>query len=575
MMSIINRLNYSYILLLLIISFNQASSQDHFSRRQLTDVRHYSFSISLSDTSDMIYGDAVITVMFKEPVPTFTLDLADKDEDGKGMIINSVKEDGKVVWYTHHDDILTINVDTNQDSKIRNYRITYAGIPSDGLIISENKYGDRTFFGDNWPDRAHNWIPCIDHPSDKATVEFKVTAPEHYRVIANGRMVEETDLSHHYKFTHWQTDVPLPTKVMVIGVADFAVENVENELNIPVSTWVYPQNEEEGFRDYRIAIEPLEYFIRQIGPYPFAKLANVQSTTLYGGMENAGNIFYQERLVTGRQQQEGIIAHEIGHQWFGNTVTEGNWHHVWLSEGFATYLTDLYMEYKYGEDRFRMRMERERNIVTRYAGRNPSRVIDTMITNYRDLLNANSYEKGAWFLHMLRKELGDELFWKCLQSFYKEYQYSNALSEDFQHVIESLSGKDLEYFFKQWLYKPGHPVLDIHWKQKNSKIKLEIEQIQKEPIFIFPLELELVFRNGSQRIERVMIDQPLEKFTISANINVKKIIPDPEVWLLFEVGELVNCSVRIFIQDRSDLNELSRTPASRQAGIPSSEANRE
>jgi aminopeptidase N len=418
----------------------------------------------------------------------------------------------------------------------RKYRIAYAGIPSDGLIISENRFGDRTFFGDNWPDRAHNWIPCIDHPSDKATVEFKVSAPDHYRVIANGRMVEETALDHQYKFTHWQTDVPLPTKVMVIGVARFAVENVENELNIPVSTWVYPQNAEEGFRDYRIATEPLGYYIQQIGPYPFSKLANVQSTTLYGGMENAGNIFYQERLVTGKQQQEGIIAHEIAHQWFGNSVSEGNWYHIWLSEGFATYLTDLYMENKYGDERFRMGMERERNIAIRYAGRNQSPVIDTTITDYMDLLNPNSYQKGAWFLHMLRKELGDEVFWECLQSYYKAYQYSNALTGDLQQVAESISGKDLDYFFKQWLYQSGHPILDIRWQQEKSGIEIEIEQTQKGQTFIFPLELELVFRDGSMRCETVKIDQPSENFVIPANMKVEKIIPDPDVWLLFEMN---------------------------------------
>lgn len=522
---------------LFLILACRVPGQNHEIRRLSTDVQHYSFTVSLSDTSDVIHGDAVVTVLFKEPVKIFTLDLADKNEDGKGMTVYSITEEGKAVNYTHQDDVLTITVNPEQNTMVRNYRIGYTGIPSDGLIISENKYGDRTFFGDNWPDRAHNWIPCIDHPSDKATVEFKVSAPDHYRVIANGRMVEETILNHHYKFTHWQTDVPLPTKVMVIGVAHFAVENVENELNIPVSTWVYPQNAEEGFRDYGIATEPLGYFIKQIGPYPFTKLANVQSTTLYGGMENAGNIFYQERLVTGRQQQEGIIAHEIAHQWFGNSVTEGNWHHVWLSEGFATYLTDLYMENKYGDERFRMGMERERNIVIRFAGRNQSPVIDTTITDYMDLLNANSYQKGAWFLHMLRKELGDDVFWKCLQSFYKEYQYSNALTWDLQHIAESLSGKDLDYFFKQWLYQPGHPILDIRWQQKKSGIEMEIEQTQKGQTFIFPLELELVFRDGSKRFETVLVDQPMKKFVTPASMKVGKINPDPEVWLLFEVGQ--------------------------------------
>ncbi len=511
------------------------SGQNHKTRWQSTDIQHYSFSVNLSDTSDMIYGDVVVTILFKEPVKTFTLDLAGKDKNGKGMTVYSISRDGKAVNYMHHDDVLTMTIDSGYNGTIRNYRIKYAGIPSDGLIISKNKFGDRTFFGDNWPERAHNWIPCIDHPSDKATLEFKISAPDHYQVIANGRLIEESLHGHHYKFTHWQTEVPLPTKVMVIGVARFAVENVENDLNIPVSTWVYPQNDEEGFRDYRIATEPLDFFIRLIGDYPFSKLANVQSTTLYGGMENAGNIFYHERMVTGNQQQEGIIAHEIAHQWFGNTVTEENWHHIWLSEGFATYFTYLYYEHKYGQETFRSRMERERNVVIRYASRHLSPVIDTTITNYMDLLNPNSYQKGAWFLHMLRKKLGDDLFRECIRTYYKKFQYSNALTEDFQHIAESLAGKDLDYFFKQWLYQAGHPVLDIHWVQKKSGIEIEIEQTQQGSAFVFPLELELVLRDGSKRPESVYVDQPKKSFLIPINEKVEKIIPDPGVWLLFEI----------------------------------------
>jgi len=520
--------------LLFLILTCHLSGQNHETRWLSVDVQHYSFSVNLSDTSDMIYGSSEITILFKEPLQTFTLDLANKDKNGQGMTVYNIAEEGKAISYTHHNDILTITADSVYSNMTRNYRIDYAGIPSDGLIISKNKYGDRTFFGDHWPDRAHNWIPCVDHPSDKATVEFKVSAPDHYQVIANGHMVEENLPGYDYKFTHWQTEVPLPTKVMVIGVARFAVENVENDLNIPVSTWVYPQNDEEGFRDYRIAIEPLDFFIQLIGDYPFSKLANVQSTTLYGGMENAGNIFYHERMVTGKQEQESIIAHEIAHQWFGNTVTEENWHHIWLSEGFATYFTDLYYEHKYGPEAFRSRMERERNVVIRYASRHLSPVIDTTITNFIDLLSPNSYQKGAWFLHMLRKELGDDLFRECIRSFYKKYQYSNALTKDFQSITESIAGKDLDYFFKQWLYHSGHPVLDIQWQQEKSKIEIEIEQTQQGSAFVFPLELELVFHDGSKRLESVLVDQPENNFVIPVNEKVEKIIPDPGVWLLFE-----------------------------------------
>jgi len=321
---------------------------------------------------------------------------------------------------------------------------------------------------------------------------------------------------------------------MVIGVADFAIDDVENNLDIPVSTWVYPMNADKGFADYMNATEPLSFYISHIGPYPFSKLANVQSTTLFGGMENAGNIFYAENLVTGNQKQEEIIAHEIAHQWFGNSVSEGNWHHVWLSEGFATYLTDLYYEYKYGSDVFKSRMETDRKVVIRYATRNFAPVIDTTITDYLDLLNPNSYEKGAWFLHMLRKELGDELFMESIRTFYEKYKYSNALTIDFQNIVDSITGKDLTSFFEQWLSKAGHPVINIMWYQKKKNVLVQIEQLQKGTVFDFPLELGFVSKDGSVKRETLHINKVLENYSFPVESTIENLVPDPDVWLLYE-----------------------------------------
>jgi len=147
-------------------------------------------------------------------------------------------------------------------------------------------------------------------------------------------------------------------------------------------------------------------------------------------------------------------------------------------------------------------------VVIRYASRHLSPVVDTTITNYVDLLNPNSYQKGAWFLHMLRKELGDDLFRECIRTYYTKYQYSNALTKDFQSIAESIAGKDLDHFFKQWLYQSGHPVVDIQW--------------------------QLVFPDGSMKLESVLVNQAENIFVIPVNEKVEKIIPDPEVWLLFE-----------------------------------------
>jgi aminopeptidase N len=503
-------------------------------RWQKTDVQHYDFSISLSDTSDIIYATSRINLILKEPAEFFIIDLAGKDEQGKGMTVNKLTVNDKETRFIHQNDSLCIYWENTNANTSTTINIEYSGIPADGLIISENKFGDRTFFGDNWPDRAHNWLACIDHPSDKATVEFRVSAPGHYKIIASGTLKDETEEGNHYKLYHWKSDDPLPTKVMVIGVADFAIDTVKNNLGIPLSTWSYREDTSKWFAPFRSSTEPLSFFGQIVGPYPFSKLANVQSTTIYGGMENAGNIFYSEDLMDYRRNPEGTIVHEIAHQWFGNTVSEGNWYDLWLSEGFATYFTDLFWEHKYGREAFKSRMTIERNIVIRYTRRNSAPVIDTTVTYFRDLLTPIVYEKAAWFLHMLRREMGDELFMKLIRTYYAKFKYSNAVTDDFKNLAEMVSGKDMNKFFEQWLRKSGYPVLNINWYQKKQKIFIKIEQEQEEPVFGFPLEIGIISSNSTANTETVQIDSATETFSIPVQGKIVNLVPDPEVWLLFE-----------------------------------------
>jgi aminopeptidase N len=526
--------------LLLVVTLNAVnlSAQDHHERYDSIDVTDYRFEIELNDSNDRIAACATITISFKKSLENFMLDLKNTSASGKGMTVTNITEDGMDAAFTHKGDKLKIKVDETHPGETRTYRITYRGIPADGLIISSNKFGDRTFFGDNWPDRAHNWLPTVDHPSDKATVEFIVTAPRDYRVVANGKNINEVYKGSSCS-SHWKTEVPLPTKLMVIGVARFAIQDVMSVYGTPVSTWVYPQNREEGFRDFSIAGLPLAFFSQQIAPYPFSKLANVQSTTVYGGMENASCIFYHEDAVTGKEEIESLIAHEIAHQWFGDAVSEADWHHIWLSEGFATYLASLYFEDQYGRDHFVERMKKEREQVLRYATRRLAPVIDTTLNVSVDLLNPNSYEKAAWFLHMLRRELGDDLFWASLRKFFLSFEYSNALTEDFRSVVESLSGRDFDWFFAQWLYTAGHPVLSVSLDYSNLKTILRINQVQDHHVFRFPLDVRIRYKDGSSELRTLDIASSETTVSFPSGKEPAGITLDPDTWLLFENKNLI------------------------------------
>ena len=295
---------------------------------------------------------------------------------------------------------------------------------------------------------------------------------------------------------------------------------------------MYPENRKEGFYDYSFALKPLAFYSELIGPYSYEKLANVQSKTIFGGLENAGCIFYSENSVTGQGKAESLLAHEIAHQWFGNSVTEAEWHHIWLSEGFATYLTSVYMEKTYGKEKLKESMKSARDRVLRSFERSLGPVIDTTITDLMKLLSTNSYQKGAWVLHMLRQEVGEENFWKGMRLFYESFRNKNALTGDFEKVMEEVSGKNLEKFFHQWLYIAGQPDLKITREAGKRKGYFDIIIEQKQNyIFTFNLELS-VKDSGGTRIEMVPVSNKITRLSIKGEPE-SEIVPDPDIKLLF------------------------------------------
>jgi aminopeptidase N len=516
---------------ILLIGFLSAKGQNSF---PAIDVQHYRFAIQVNDANDTVKGQAKVRIKFLEDVNSFRLNLVKTNSNGKGMLVSAVTEVDKSVLFTQDSNVVNINTAAKANS-IHSYTIAYQGIPADGLIISTNKFGHRTFFGDNWPDRAHNWLPCADYPADKAQVDFIVTAPDHYQVVANGLKIEETMLPNHLKLTHWKETAQLPTKVMVIGVADFAIDHTGDISNIPVYTYVFPQDKDAGFKSYAVAKEILPFYIKNVGPFAYEKLANVQSKTIFGGMENASAIFYFENSVTARDIEE-LMAHEIAHQWFGDAASEKNFAHLWLSEGFATYMTNLYLENKYGADTLKKRLIKDRATVFNFEKKRLTPVVDTAVkTKYMQLLNANSYQKGGWVLHMLRRKLGDDVFWKGIRNYYAKYDGGNANTDDLRGVMEKASGQDLKQFFKQWLFIPGHPQLSITWKYNSGKKVVELNITQKQNVlYEFPLEIAI-----DHQLHTISIKNKNTIINLPVSGKPSAVSVDPNVNLLagFEVSD--------------------------------------
>lgn len=535
-MDLFNRLVY--------FLFFAVSCQAICAQNKTIDVLHYHFEISLQDSNNIITGNAGISFIAKQRASRVYFDLTNRnDSNGRGMKVLMVYEDHQPLQFNQDGQHVTIFFDDPLKlNEQREIHIKYAGIPADGLIISENKFHRRTFFADNWPDRAHNWLPCNDHPADKASVEFLVTAPDHYQVVANGVLLEEINLPDHLKLSHWMEELVLPSKVMVIGVADFAVRYSSDTNCIEVSSWVFPENRDSGFAQYKIAKRILPFYIKYIGPYPYKKLANVQSKTIYGGMENASNIFYYENSVKTSAalkqdeiSREKLFAHEIAHQWFGDEASEQDWQHLWLSEGFATYLTHLYMEQRYGTDSLKREMERDRDDVITFYKKRKTPVVDTSSRkDLLQLLNVNAYQKGSWVLHMLRRKLGNDIFQKGLQTYYTDYKGKNASTNDFMRVMEKVSKQNLQAFFKQWLYTAGQPVLDGKWAY-NSREKLLAVTLHQKADFMFQFPLQIAIKGQNQTvIKTINFKSKSLKVNWPLNFKPQYLVLDPEVNLLFE-----------------------------------------
>jgi aminopeptidase N len=484
---------------------------DTYPRQPGVDVQHYIFRLTLSDDTDEIRGEATITARFPDPtVKELVLDLV-------GMTVDSVSAP-----YRHEAGRLYV-------AKTGVFTVRYHGTPKAGLRIGPNKYKERTVFGISWPHLARHWLPVVDHPYDKATSEFLITAPSHYQVVANGLLQEIRDLGNGTRLTHWKQSVPIASWLNTIGVAQFSRHQASPVRGVPLETWVYPQDAKLGPAAFEgPARRALEFFSDRIGPYPYEKLANVQALGFTGGMEFASAIFYGEDVLSGKRSMGSLVAHEIAHQWFGNSVTESDWDDIWLSEAFATYFSLLYTEHYEGRDAFLAGLQRAKRAAAAAQKKMPHQpILHHNLEDPAKVLNSLIYDKGAWVLHMLRGVAGPEDFWAGIRAYYARYRDGNATTAAFRQVMEEQTGQDLQWFFDQWLDRPGWPELKSSTRYENQKLIIDLEQTQPGQWYRLPIEIAI-----GPRIERLDMNAKQQRFEIGLNKPPGPVILDPNQWVL-------------------------------------------
>jgi aminopeptidase N len=475
------------------------------------DVLDYDVRLVLPDTGSFLRGDVTVTAHHAPGVRRLVLDLVPT------LAVRDVTVNGIATPVRRVDAKLEVPLESAAGDRVA-VRVRYDGVVTDGLIAQRDKQGRWTWFGDNWPDRARQWLPTVDHPSDKATAGFTVRAPSGRTVVSNGTLLGVQQLIGRdagLSETRWRESRPIPTYLMVIGAGPLARTDLANGACVPgavhrcVPQSVYVMPEHRAWLPGPFAAAPgiVSYFEELVGPFPYEKLAHLQSATRFGGMENASAIFYADHLFTERTLGEGIIAHETAHQWFGDAVTEREWGHLWLSEGFATYFAALWIRRAHGEAAFRKEMStiREEILADSVVVTRP--VLDTAQTNYLALLNANSYQKGGYTLYMLHQRLGDAAFFGGLRDYYVAFRDRNATTDDLRRALERSSGQSLRQYFDQWLTRPGvaEPAIGWAWDSSTGTVSLLVLQEKTSGAYELPLGVTVTEGAGAVRTVHVVI----------------------------------------------------------------------
>ena len=506
---------------------------------------HYDVSISFNDQlSEISSAKTEITLQVLKP------NLSRIDLDFGELPIDSVLVSGQPARFERAPDLLNVILPqaTKQNDQVK-ISITYHGRPKDGLIFANDRDGNPSVTGDNWPNRVHQWIPCLDHPSAKATVAFTVSAPQREIVVANGRFVNVTGNAATSTW-RYEESKPIPAYCMVIAVNQGAKVNAEGPTVTPLSYYVPQRDRSYAAKGFSAAAPAVAFFSETIAPYPYEKLALIIGATRFGGMENSSAIVFTSTLLDLRADEkmsprfaiptriEDVVAHEIAHQWFGDSVTESTWADLWLSEGFATYFAGLFIEKYEGADPFRDYLRNQAARYFAYEKQRHAPIHDEETQDLMRLLNPNNYEKGAWVLHMLRKRLSDDVFFRGLRLYYNAHREANATTEDLRAALESASRKDLKDFFARWVYGTGHPQYQLQWNSKNAPnavfLTVTLEQTQAGEPFLDPVPIEFTV-NGQKQRQTIYPKAKLTKTEIRLEANPTSVQLDPDETLLKEV----------------------------------------
>ncbi|MEW6194686.1 MAG: M1 family metallopeptidase [Bacteroidota bacterium] len=495
------------------------------------DVLHYNISIELFPEDESINGNVTLKILLNDRE-------ADKIELNfyDNLKIDKLLLDGKRVQFDRTETNLIISLsETVEDTFFVN--VVYKGQPKNlgfGSFNFDKVNNGYMIYTLNEPVFASTWYPCVDLPDDKAYADIYITNDSNYTSLSNGKLIGVKKVGLKKQF-HWKTFYPISTYLITVysalykTVSDSFITGKNDTINLLY--YATEEKIEDARRDFSNHKNYIKTLGELFGEYPFAKekYGIAEFGWKIGAMENQTITGIGTRFITGKKFFQDMIIHEFAHSWWGNAVGPKTWKDIWLNEGFATYSEALYWEKEAGFDALQTTLMGKDGRFSKGRLYNPA----------NQLFSRLVYNKGAWVLHMLRKEVGDENFFNILRNYYQTYKYKNASTEDLKNICEKISKRNLKHFFDQWIYKgEGYIEAGYNWTVKgtdgNYVTEISIKQLQNGyDIYKFPIDIKLIYENNDKNELRTFyVNNKHEKLTITTKEKPVEIVLDPDNWLI-------------------------------------------
>ena len=527
------------------LEFASPDTPQQYARDRTFQLHHLKLEIQIDDEARTIAGTATHRLSpINDGLTEVTFDHFDltfhKVSDERGT---------DLAWETFGESLLVHLGNARKAGEIFELRIEYEANPRKGLFFvgPDKEYPKLPRIvwsqGEEMDNRA--WFPSYDYPNQRFTSEVIATVAERYKAVANGRLVSEThDARKKLRTFDWLQDKPHPNYLIALVVGEWDTKEWDAD-GVPIQAYV-----PKGCGQYiDLCFDRVPHMVKFFGrvtgqKFPWDKYAQVCVPEFtFGGMENTSITILYEYCLTDEKAypdytSDGLLSHELAHQWFGDFLTTKSWGHLWLNESFADYFEQLWWEDYYGKDEFLVHLEGLREGYYDEAEKEYKRpIVTNRFVDAEDMLDAHTYNKGCGVLHMMRTVLGDDLWWKAIRHYVKKHALTNVETADFKVAIEEATGRNLDWFFDEWVYKAGHPEFEVAWSfdDKLKQVELKVKQTQKiegdVPVFRMPVVVEIATSEGVTR-ETVQVEKVEHTFRLAVRQRPKAVLFDPDGTLL-------------------------------------------